>query len=80
MTSARELFKKLGYVQIHDYDDMHKEDGNFIVYLHDDQSQIWFYEETKSYYVENWDSYPMLICTDLAYAIFTQLKELGWIK
>lgn len=76
---AKELFKKLGFEQIHDYDDMQDEDGNFIVYLHDNGSQIWFYEQTKTYYVENWNNRPLPVSADLSKAIMIQLDELGWI-
>lgn len=77
---AKELFKELGFEQIHDYDEyMKDEEGNIIVYMRNNGSQIWFYEKTKTYYVENWNNRPLPVDVDLAKAIMIQLDELGWI-
>lgn len=76
---AKEMFEQLGFEQIHDYDDMQKEEGKFIVYLRNNGSQIWFYEKIKTYYVENWNNRPLPVDVDLAKAIMVQMDELGWL-
>lgn len=74
------MFEQLGFEQIHDYDDMQDEEGEFIVYMRKNGSQIWFYKKIKTYFVENWKNRPLPIDVDLAKAIMVQMDELGWIE
>ena len=80
MSESKARFKQLGYTQTHIYDDLQAEEGSFIVYIHDNGSQIWFYEKTKTWYAENFRNEPLEITQSLMWAIFKQTLELGWVE